>query len=96
MLELGRLSHARTLVYDGVSPMIERTVLEIQQHRFWSWQRGRSVTPRSQLRETDMLMLAVEECRVRRLPLIPTAIWRRFVQLPVSYTHLTLPTICSV
>jgi hypothetical protein len=61
--------------------MIERTVLEIQQHRFWSWQRGRSVTPRSQLRETDLLMLAVEECRVRRLPLIPTAVWRRIVHL---------------
>jgi hypothetical protein len=61
--------------------MIERTVLEIQQQRFWSWQRRRSVTPRSQLRETDFLMLAVEECRVRRLPLIPTDIWRRIVHL---------------
>jgi hypothetical protein len=61
--------------------MIERTVLEIQQHRFWTWQRQKSVTPRSQLRETDWLMTAVEECRVRQLPLIPTAIWRRIVHL---------------
>lgn len=61
--------------------MIERTVLEIQQHRFWTWQRQRSLTPRNQLRETDLLMTVVEECRIRGLPLIPTAIWRRIVHL---------------
>jgi hypothetical protein len=69
------------LVYDEFSSMIERTVLEIQQHRFWAWQRQRSLTPRNQLRETDLLMNVVEECRIRRLPLIPTAIWRRIVHL---------------
>jgi len=61
--------------------MIERTVLEIERHRFWSWQRRNAVTPRTQLRETDWLMGAVEECRIRQLPLIPTAIWRRIVHL---------------
>ena len=25
-----------------------------------------------------------------------SALWRRYVYRPVSYTHLTLPTICSV
>jgi len=61
--------------------MIERTVLEIERYRFWSWQRRKAVTPRAQLRETDQLMNAVEECRIRRLHLIPTAIWRRIVHL---------------
>ena len=61
--------------------MIERTVLEIQQHRFWAAERRRVTTPRSQLRETDILMMVVEECRLRRLPLIPTAVWRRIVHL---------------
>ena len=61
--------------------MIERTVLEIAQHRFWAWQRRTAPTPRSQLRETDQLLGAVEECRIRELKFIPTDIWRRIVQL---------------
>ena len=61
--------------------MIERTVLEIAQHRFWSWQRRHAPTPRSQLRETDQLLGAIEECRVQELKLIPTDIWRRIVHL---------------
>jgi len=62
-------------------PMIERTVLEIAQHRFWAWQRRTAPTPRSQLRETDQLLGAVEECRLREIKLIPTHIWRRIVHL---------------
>ena len=61
--------------------MIERTVLEIAQHRFWAWQRRTARTPRNQLRETDQLLDAIEECRVRELKLIPTHIWRRIVHL---------------
>jgi hypothetical protein len=61
--------------------MIERTVLEIAQHRFWAWQRRTAPTPRSQLRETDQLLGAVEECRVREIKLVPTHIWRRIVHL---------------
>jgi hypothetical protein len=71
--------------------MIERTVLEIAQHRFWAWQRRTAPTPRNQLRETDQLLGAIEECRVRELKLIPTHIWRRIVhllgQLDHSYTE---------
>ena len=61
--------------------MIERTVLEIAQHRFWAWQRRTARTPRNQLRETDQLLGAVEECRVQELKLIPAHIWRRVVHL---------------
>src|SRR5207247_9470992 len=61
--------------------MIERTVLEIAQHRFWAWQRRTAPTPRNQLRETDQLLGAVEECRLREIKLIPTNIWRRIVHL---------------
>lgn len=61
--------------------MIERTVLEIAQHRFWAWQRRNAATPRDQLHEADYLMELVEECRLRRLPLLPAPIWRRLVQL---------------
>jgi hypothetical protein len=61
--------------------MIERTVLEIAQHRFWAWQRRNAPTPRNQLRETDRLLDAVEECRMREIRLIPTHIWRRIVHL---------------
>jgi hypothetical protein len=61
--------------------MIERTVLEIAQHRFWAWQRKTARTPQNQLRETDRLLGAVEECRLRDIKLIPTHIWRRIVQL---------------
>src|SRR2546430_14946770 len=71
--------------------MIERTVLEIAQLRFWAWQRGHRPTPRSQLRETDQLLRAIEDCRVQELKLIPTHIWRRVVhllgQLDGSYTE---------
>ena len=71
--------------------MIERTVLEIAQHRFWAWQRRSAPTPRSQLRETDQLLGAVEECRLHDLKLIPTHIWRRVVhllgQLDGTYTQ---------
>jgi hypothetical protein len=71
--------------------MIERTVLEIAQHRFWAWQRKQSVTPRSQLHETDQLLGLVEECRIRRIKLIPTHVWRRIVhllgQLDGTYTE---------
>jgi|SRR5438270_13064281 len=61
--------------------MIERTVLEIAQHRFWAWQRRTARTPRNQLRETDQLLAAIEECRIREIKLIPTPIWRRILQL---------------
>jgi hypothetical protein len=61
--------------------MIERTVLEIAQHRFWAWQRKTARTPRNQLRETDQLLDAVEECRVREITLVPAPIWRRIVHL---------------
>lgn len=61
--------------------MIERTVLEIAQHRFWAWQRKTARTPQNQLRETDRLLGAVEECRLRDIKLIPTHIWRRIVHL---------------
>src|SRR2546422_9238383 len=61
--------------------MIERTVLEIAPHRFWAWQRRHRPTPRSQLRETDQLLGAIEECRVHELKLIPTDVWRRIVHL---------------
>jgi hypothetical protein len=61
--------------------MIERTVLEIAQHRFWAWQRRAAPTPRNQLRETDQLLNVVEECRLRDIKLIPTDIWRRIVHL---------------
>jgi hypothetical protein len=71
--------------------MIERTVLEIAQLRFWAWQRRNAPTPRSQLRETDQLLGAIEECRVNEIKLIPTHIWRRIVhllgQLDGSYTE---------
>jgi hypothetical protein len=33
------------------------------------------------LRETDQLLGAVEECRLRDIKLIPTHIWRRIVHL---------------
>jgi len=61
--------------------MIERTVLEIAQHRFWAWQRRAAPTPRNQLRETDQLLGAVEECRLREIKFVPTHIWRRIVHL---------------
>src|SRR5207245_11218570 len=61
--------------------MIERTVLEIAQHRFWAWQRRTAPTPRNQLRETDQLLGAIEECRIQQLKLIPTHIRRRIVHL---------------
>ena len=71
--------------------MIERTVLEIAQHRFWAWQRKTARTPQNQLRETDRLLGAVEECRLRDIKLIPTHIWRRIVhllgQLDGNYTQ---------
>src|SRR3981081_2747520 len=62
--------------------MIERTVLEIAQHRFWAWQRRAAPTPRNQLRETDQLLGAVEECRLRDIKLVQTDIWRRIVHMP--------------
>lgn len=61
--------------------MIERTVLEIARHRFWAWQRRTTPTVRTQLRETDQLLSALEECRVRDIRLIPTPVWRRIVRL---------------
>jgi hypothetical protein len=71
--------------------MIERTVLEIAQQRFWAWQRRTAPTPRNQLRETDQLLGAVEECRLHDLKLIPAHIWRRVVhllgQLDGAYTE---------
>ncbi len=61
--------------------MIEQTVLEIARHRFWAWQRRHAPTPRNQLREADQLLGLVEECRLRRIRLIPTPVWRRIVHL---------------
>src|SRR5260370_11864977 len=61
--------------------MIESPLLQIARHPFWAWRRRHAPTPRSQLRETDQLLGAIEECRVQELKLIPTDIWRRIVHL---------------
>ena len=61
--------------------MIERTVLEIAQQRFWAWKRKQTPTPRTRLQETDELLSLVEECRVRSINPIPADIWRRIVHL---------------
>lgn len=61
--------------------MIEQTVLEVEQQRFWAAQRRCLPTARRQLRESDTLMDFLEQCRVHRLRLVPAAAWRRVVFL---------------
>lgn len=63
------------------SAMIEQTVLECQQHRFWASQRRCPPAARRQLRESDALMDFMEQCRIHRLRLVPAAAWRRVVFL---------------
>jgi hypothetical protein len=61
--------------------MIERTVLECEQQRFWSAKRRALPAARLQLRESDTLMAFVEECRLHHLRLVPADGWRRVVFL---------------
>jgi hypothetical protein len=61
--------------------MIERTVLEYEQQRFWSARRRTLPAARLQLRESDRLMAFIEECRVHHLRLVPADGWRRVVFL---------------
>ncbi len=59
--------------------MIERTVLEHRQQRFWAGRREKASNPRKQLRESDLLMAFLEECRLHQLRLVPAGGWRRMV-----------------
>ncbi len=68
--------------------MIERTVLEYEQQRFWSERRRRVPSCRKQLRDSDRLMAFLEECRIQRLRLVPADGWRQIVFLVGSVDPL--------
>ena len=83
---------------DTVIPQIENAVLSGQDIILLG-ERGQAKSRmiRSLISLLDETIPVIDGCDVPENPLAPiTAQGRNIVAEPVSYTHLTLPTICSV
>ena len=60
---------------------LERTALELEHHRrAAAFRRAREMESKRRLRESDVLLGGVEECRVRNLIPIPSVLWMRIVR----------------
>jgi hypothetical protein len=60
---------------------LERTCMELERlRRAAAFRRHGSLRTRRLLRESDLILDLVEQCRLRRHRLVPTALWARAVQ----------------
>ncbi|HEY6379723.1 MAG TPA: hypothetical protein VI316_11150 [Candidatus Dormibacteraeota bacterium] len=60
---------------------LERTALELEHHRrAAAFRRARELGSRRRLRESDLLLEHVEECRLRNLVPLPTSLWVRIAR----------------
>ena len=53
-------------------------------------------TKQFQSNRKNYLELRDSEADTQSVPIMPSGLFKELRQAPVSYTHLTLPTICSV
>jgi hypothetical protein len=69
---------------------LERTAIELEHlRRAAAFRRGRELLSQRRLRESDLLLDLVEECRLRGYPLIPGQVWAAVVRL-VGSVHVDL------
>lgn len=60
---------------------LERTAMELEHHRrAAAFRRAREMESKRRLRESDLLLEYVEECRLRRLVPLPTKLWVHIVR----------------
>lgn len=60
---------------------LERTAIELEHHRrVAAFRRERELESRRRLRESDLLLELVEECRLKRLIPLPTRLWMHIVR----------------
>lgn len=61
---------------------LERTAAELEHiRRTAAFRRGREQRSRRHLRETDLILEVVEQCRLRDIPLVPARLWMHVVRL---------------
>src|SRR5438270_3069437 len=71
--------------------MLQQTVEEQERHFRWHRMRGRAVTARGLLRESDELLYWVEECMVKELRIVPGWLVSRLMVV-LRHAHPELPS----
>ncbi len=71
--------------------MLQQTVEEQDRYFRWHRMRGRAVTPRRLLRESDELLYWVEECMVKELRIVPGWLVSRLMVV-LRHAHPELPS----
>lgn len=70
--------------------MLQQTIEEQERDRRWHRRRGRAVTPRRLLQESDELLYWVEECLVQQVKIIPGWLIPRLMTV-LRHAHPQLP-----
>lgn len=70
--------------------MLQQTIDEQERYRRWHRHRGRAMTPRRLLQESDELLYWVEECLVQQIKIVPGWLVPRLTTV-LRHAHPQLP-----
>ena len=70
--------------------MLQQTIEEQERYRRWHRRRGRAMTPRRLLQESDELLFWVEECLVQQIKIVPGWLIPRLTTV-LRHAHPQLP-----
>lgn len=70
--------------------MLQQTIEEQERYRRWHHHRGRAMTPRRLLQESDELLYWVEECLVQQIKIVPGWLVPRLTTV-LRHAHPQLP-----
>lgn len=70
--------------------MLQQTIEEQERYRRWHRHRGRAMTPRRLLQESDELLYWVEECVVQQIKIVPGWLVPRLTTV-LRHAHPQLP-----
>lgn len=70
--------------------MLQQTIEEQERYRRWHRHRGRAMTPRRLLQESDELLYWVEECLVQQIRIVPGWLVPRLTTV-LRHAHPQLP-----
>ena len=70
--------------------MLQQTIEEQERYRRWHRHRGRAMTPRRLLQESDELLYWVEECLVQQIKIVPGWLVPRLTTV-LRHAHPQLP-----
>ena len=70
--------------------MLQQTIEEQERYRRWHQRRGRAMTPRRLLQESDELLFWVEECVAQKIKIVPGWLIPRLMTV-LRHAHPQLP-----